>query len=213
MRHALLFLVLCLIWGFTYVALKIGLRYAPPLTFTFARALIGGLALGGYALVTTRRFPTDAFTHGAAVALGGGFFWAVGTVLFRAWQRRLDILWTTALQALYGAVPLALLAFAVERPHFDVTVELGWTLAFTGLGSAGLAYLIYFYLLRHRDVAEVNSFVFLVPFFAVLFGAVILGERLGPISLVGAALILAGIYVVGTRARRAPASTKGVGSS
>ena len=184
-------LVVLLAWAF--------LRERPG-----ARTLLGlGLGfLGVIAVVADRVRPgASAEWLGYVYALGGGFFWAVGTVLFRAWQRRLDILWTTALQALYGAVPLALLAFAVERPRFDVTLELGWTLAFTGLGSAGLAYLIYFYLLRHRDVAEVNSFVFLVPFFAVLFGTVILGERLGPVSLLGAALILGGIYVVGSRKR------------
>jgi drug/metabolite transporter (DMT)-like permease len=164
---------------------------------------LSGLALGFVGVVAV---VADKVRPGAApewlgygFALGGGFFWAVGTLFFRSWQRRLDILWTTALQALYGAVPLALLALAVEHPSLDLGPELGWTLAFTGLGSAGLAYLIWFYLLRHRDVAEVNSYVFLVPLFAVLFGAAVLDERLGPVSLLGAALILGGIYVVGTR--------------
>lgn len=275
-----LFLSLCLIWGFTYVALKIGLRHATPLTFTAARALVGGLALGACAMGATGRFPRDAATHrasavlgltnvaafwglmnlgltrisagessiltytqpllvallawvwlgealsarriaglllgfvgvGAVVAdkvsighpswpgyvltLGGALAWAIGTVYFRARQASLDLLWVTTLQAIYGAGPLAALALLLEGPVIRPSLELGWTVLYTGLGSSALAYLIWFYLLRHRAAAEVGAYIFLVPFFAVLFGAVALGERLGATALLGAGLILAGIYAV-----------------
>src|SRR5512135_3403585 len=67
---AALFLVLCLIWGFTYVAIKLGLRDASPLTFALLRAVIAGVTLGGYALITTRRFPRDAYTHRCSIILG-----------------------------------------------------------------------------------------------------------------------------------------------
>ena len=284
-----LFLALCLIWGFTYVTLKIGLRDAPPLAFSFGRALVGGLALGAYALATAGRFPRDAATHRAAAILGltnvaafwglmnlgltrvsagessiltytqpllvavlarawlgealslratlglllgfagvaavvanklqiagqpawlgyaftlaGALAWAVGTVYFRARQAGLDLVWVTTLQALYGAVPLLALSLLLEHQPVTPSTSLLWTLAYTGLGSSALAYLIWFYLLRHRATAEVTSFIFLVPLSAVLFGALVLGERLSLISLLGAGLILAGIYVVSRR----PAATR-----
>ena len=74
-------------------------------------------------------------------------------------------------------------------------------LGFTALGSSALAYLIWFYLLRSRSSAEVTSYVFLVPVFAVLFGALVLGEVLGLVTLAGGALVLLGIYLV-NRPRR-----------
>jgi drug/metabolite transporter (DMT)-like permease len=278
---AALFVVLCLIWGFTYIAIKLGLQDASPLAFAFVRALIAGIALGGYALVTTRRFPRDAYTHRCAIILGltnvAGFLgllnlgltrlsagessiltytqplmvsvlawlwlrerlragaivgllvgfagvaltvlgkvhladdlpwlgyaygigdalaWAVGTVYFRAHRQRLDILWTSALQAIYGAGPLLVLALVAETPRLDLTFNLAWTLLYNGLGSSAVAYLIWFYLLRSRSSAEVTSYVFLVPVFAVGFGAAVLGEWLGPVSLAGGALVLLGIYLV-----------------
>lgn len=286
---ALLFLCLYLIWGATYVVVKVGLEYAPPLTFAALRAAVGGLALSAYALAASGRFPRDAATHrvaaflgvvnvagflallnlgltrvsagessiltytqpllvallawawlgeslsarsvvglllgfagvvavvadkvrvaehpswlGYAYALGGALAWGLGTVYFRARQARVDLVWTTALQSVYGAAPLAVLA-VLERPTLVPSFDLAWTVAFNGLLSSGVAYLIWFYLLRRRTAAEVTGYVFMVPFFAVLFGALALGERLGPTSLLGAALILGGIYLV---SRRRPAPEK-----
>ena len=278
---AVLFLVLCSIWGFTYVAIKLGLHDASPLLFASARALVAGLVLGGYALLTTRRFPRDAYTHKCALVLGitnvaaflgllnlgltqlsagessiltytqplmvagmawlwlgeridrlgvvglalgfvgvaitafgkvrfadqfpwlgyvygigGALAWALGTVYFRAHRQRLDILWTTALQAAYGAGPLIVLALVAETPRFEPSLTLLWTIVYNGVGSSALAYVIWFYLLRSRSSAEVTSYVFLVPVCAVLSGALVLGEWLGPISLAGSALVLGGIYLV-----------------
>jgi len=278
---AALFLALCLIWGFTYVAIKLGLHDASPLAFALLRAVIAGVALGGYALATTRRFPRDSYTHrcsvilgltnvagflgllnlgltklsagessiltytqplivsvlawlwlherlragaivgllvgfagvaltvlgkvrltddlpwlGYAYGIGGALAWALGTVYFRAHRQRLEILWTTALQAVYGAGPLLVLALVAETPRLDLTFNLVWTLLYNGVGSSALAYVIWFYLLRSRSSAEVTSYVFLVPVFAVLFGALVLGEVLGPITLAGGALVLLGIYLV-----------------
>jgi probable blue pigment (indigoidine) exporter len=286
-----LFLLLCLIWGITYVVLKVGLREAPPLTFAALRALTGGVALVAYALVTTRQFPLDRLTHqtaaflgitnvaaflaclnlasarlsagetsiltytqpllvallaylwlreplsrralaglllgfagvvvvvadkvhlagspswlGYAFGLGGAAAWTVGTVYFRARQRGLNLAWVTALQTVYGAVPLVLLGLFVERPVLTPSFELAWTVAYVGLGSSALAYLIWFYLLRHRPAAEVTAYIFLVPFFAVLSGVLALGEGLSVGTLVGGGLILGGIYAVNGRRATAPAS-------
>ena len=275
------FLVLCLIWGATYVVIKVGLQHSPPLAFTFLRAALGGAVLAVYAFATTRRAPTDRHTHGSAIVLGltnvalfwgmmnlglthisagessiltytqplmvsvlawawlgeklpsgkmvglllgfvgvvavvggkvqfsgelswagyvmtliGALSWAIGTVYFKARQAKLDLLWITALQALYGAIPLAALTLALEQPRLDLSWELAWAVGFCGLGSSALAYLLWFYLLRHRSASEVTAYIFLVPLFAVLFGALVLGERLGALTLLGACLILGGIYLV-----------------
>ena len=140
-------------------------------------------------------FPLLGYTY----ALGGAVAWTLGTVYFRARQAKIDLLWATALQSLYGAVPLLALALILERPALTPSFELVWTAAFNGLGSSGIAYVIWFYLLRHRPAGEVSSYIFMVPFFAVLFGALILGEQLGIISILGGALVLVGIALVNRR--------------
>lgn len=136
---------------------------------------------------------------GYAYAIGGAVAWTIGTVYFRARQSKVDLLWVTGLQSLYGSVPLLALALLLERPVLSPSFELFWTAAFNGLGSSGIAYLIWFYLLRHRPAGEVAGYIFMVPFFAVLFGALILGEQMGALALVGGALVLVGIALVNRR--------------
>ena len=81
----------------------------------------------------------------------------------------------------------------------EPTLDLLWTLLFTSLLSTGLANLLWFHLLTRRAATVVSTYVFLVPAFAVAFGALALGEPLTPALLVGGLLTLAGIALV-TRA-------------
>jgi drug/metabolite transporter (DMT)-like permease len=283
----LLFLLLYLIWGFTYVAIKIGLRWTGPLTMAGARAVLAGLALAGLALALGRAVPREWRVHrltatvgllnvaglaglmslglttvsagetslliytqplqvaalsalvlaerlsrrqlaglllgfggmtivlapriqpsaapvwwAYAVLLTGAGCWALATVLYRGWQRagaplaRVDVLWVTALQALYGAVPLLVAAWLVEGLAVVWTGELVGSLLFTGLLSSGLANVLWFYLLTRRAATVVSTYVFLVPAFAVGFGALVLGEPLTPSLLAGGLLTLTGIALV-----------------
>lgn len=296
----LLFLLLYLIWGFTYVAIKIGLRWTGPLTMAGARALLAGVALGLLALALRRPLPDGWRAHGliaivgllnvaglagmmslgltavsagetslliytqplqvaalsaiflrerlarrqlAGVALGflgmaivltprlqpsaapawwaygalllGAFCWALSTVLYRHWQRaglplaRVDILWLTSLQALYGSLPLLAAAAVAEGLAMTPSVDLLWTVAFTGVLASGVANLLWFYLLTRRAATVVSTYVFLVPAFAVAFGALVLAEPVTPALVAGGAMTLVGIALVSrppTPDRRAAAS-------
>jgi drug/metabolite transporter (DMT)-like permease len=56
----------------------------------------------------------------------------------------------------------------------------------------GLAYLMYFRLIANAGPANAISVTFLIPGFAVLWGALFLGEALTPAMLLGCAVILLG---------------------
>lgn len=286
----LCFGALCLIWGSTYVVLKIALRHSGPATQVGLRWLIGALMLGGLALLLRRRLPVSPVAHlqtavvgvlnvaglaglmalgltavsagesslliytqplqvallsawllgerlasrrvaglllgfaGLAVVLApriqpgaapawwayaalllGAGCWALSSVLYRGWLRagsplaKADTLWLTALQAVYGVIPLLLIAAAVEGLRVDPTPDFFWTLAFTGLLSGGVANLLWFFLLARRAATVVASYVFLVPVVAVLCGVLFLGEAFTVDLMAGGLLTLAGITLV-TRA-------------
>src|SRR5215212_2370376 len=54
----LLFVLIYLIWGFTYVAVRIGLRDVGPLTLASVRSLIAAIGLGTVALALRRPLPS-----------------------------------------------------------------------------------------------------------------------------------------------------------
>ncbi len=60
------------------------------------------------------------------------------------------------------------------------------------LACTGLAYLLYFRLIARVGPAKTITVTFLIPAFAVLWGAMFLGERLTPTMLGGCAVILLG---------------------
>jgi drug/metabolite transporter (DMT)-like permease len=66
----LLFVLIYLIWGFTYVAVRIGLRDVGPLTLAGARSLIAAIGLGAVALALRRPLPPTLAAHAFIAAVG-----------------------------------------------------------------------------------------------------------------------------------------------
>ena len=101
---------------------------------------------------------------------------------------------------LYGGLvllPLALFQLPDQTPGWK---PVGALLGLAVLGTA-LAQLILFRMLRLFGAARLSLVTYLMPGFALLYGAVILDEALRPSMLVGLGLILGGI-ALGSGARR-----------
>jgi drug/metabolite transporter (DMT)-like permease len=140
---------------------------------------------------------------GAASALS----WALGTVFFKRCEARVSTLWAVALPFLVGGVVLTVFGLSVE-PLREVAWKGGFvaSLSYSGLVGISLAWGIWFALVRAGEASRVASYIFAVPLTAVLIGVVFLGEPLGYTLLVGAAFVVAGIYLVNRvpRASRKP---------
>lgn len=76
--------------------------------------------------------------------------------------------------------------------------------------ASGVAYILYFRLITRVGPTQASSVTFLVPVFAILWGATLLGEQLTVPMLIGGAVILAGTaLVLGLLPRqRAPAAPR-----
>lgn len=68
-----------------------------------------------------------------------------------------------------------------------------------GIGATALAYLIYFRLLADAGATNASLVTFLVPASAILFGALLLGERLTIPQLAGFGLLLVGLVLLDGR--------------
>ncbi len=92
----------------------------------------------------------------------------------------------------------------------------GWNLAlasvvFLGLGSTALASVVYFYVLRETSAAFVATMNYLIPVWAALLGALVLGEALPVTAWPALALVLSGIAIAqggGGRAARLVAAAR-----
>ena len=84
---------------------------------------------------------------------------------------------------------------------------------YLGVAATGVAYLLYFGLIAGAGASKAVLVTYLVPSLALVYGAVFLDESITLVSLVGLALVLAGVALgTGTvgrsrRARRARAAS------
>jgi drug/metabolite transporter (DMT)-like permease len=133
-RDIILFLVLALLWGGSFVAIEVGLDYYPPVLYAAYRFDLAALVLVSY-LFLTKSSPIPR-TRGDAAAIGfsGGLSVAANNSLLFVGQQ-----YTTSGVAsiTYSLVPIATAAVAaawIGGSDLDARGGLGIVLAFIGVG-------------------------------------------------------------------------------
>ena len=282
-----LFAMLCIVWGTSWIAMKLALAEVPPFSFTVARSVVAGAAMlaisgtagplellrrapgrmlavalltntltyaglywgtarastGLAAIVNNALMPVGLFAFGlvfreeafsrrrlAGIALGG---WASRCCSHRraprpamrprspAWRRwppaPSPIAWARcgadpccavrapiavgSLQMLAGGLMMVPIAVLVEQPGPDLLAALARPVPLASLlwlslaaGAAGLT--IYLRLIRDWGPTRAGMYAFVSPLIAVVLGALVLGERLGPMEWIGGAAMLAAAALV-----------------
>ncbi|MBF6605091.1 MAG: DMT family transporter [Chloroflexi bacterium] len=165
-------------------------RLGPSAIAGFAVALLGTALLA-------ELDPASASIAGIVAGLGAAAAFAAYLVLSRRWARDLGLSGLAIVETNFTATALVLLPLAlVVRPEPvvpatitpDALLALGWLI----VASVGGQLLI---VASVRRIAARRSAAFLLvnPITATVLAAILLGERLAPIQLVGAALVLVGI--------------------
>ncbi|HEV2092315.1 MAG TPA: DMT family transporter [Rubrobacter sp.] len=139
---------------------------------------------------------------GVVSGVASALSWALGTVGFKKYEARISTLWAIALPFLAGGAALTVFGLFLEPVSgISWTGPLYSSVLYSAFVGTGLAWMLFFGLVRAGEASRVAAFIFVVPLAAVVIGAVLLGEALGPSLLAGAALIVSGIYLVNRRPR------------
>jgi drug/metabolite transporter (DMT)-like permease len=111
------------------------------------------------------------------------------------------------LQMLIGAAALFVAAIAVETPRVNMSLPLVLAFAYTTLVPGLAATFVWVLLIDRIGATRAATFHFLNPVFGVTIAAVLLGEALRPLDLIGVAVVTLGILAV--QLSRQPAPAKG----
>ena len=129
--------------------------------------------------------------------------WALGTVYFKKYEARVSTLWAVAVPFLVGGMALTALGLVVEPwEEVALTGVFVASLLYSSLIGISAAWVIWFALVRAGEASRVAAYIFAVPLTAVLMGALFLDEPLSYSLLVGAALVVCGIYLVNRPPRK-----------
>ena len=152
------------------------------------------LGFGGVVILLLPGGQVGASTAGVLFALGAGAAWGIGAFASSRLVRDIDPLVAIGVQmTVAGLFQLCLGAGLGEFSDLHPS-------QFSGASIAGLVYLftiggfitysVYAWLITRAPVSQIATFAFVNPIVAVVLGRLILGERLGWLGLVGAAVIL-----------------------
>lgn len=159
---------------------------------------VAGLVAGfaGVALIMGSRVEGGADHLGVALCIGGALALAVATLTLRSASGQGNLLMVVGLQMLVGSAALAVLAGLLETPRLNLTPAFAAAFAYQIFVPGLAATLLWFALVRRIGAVKAATFHFLNPFFGVMIAALLLGERIGPLDLLGVAVVAGGILAV-----------------
>jgi drug/metabolite transporter (DMT)-like permease len=178
-----------------------------------ARAELVAVAVGFAGLVVLLRPGSVALAWGALL-LVAAVLEASGEVGSQRLTQPPDALTATAWQLCGAGVVLLVAGAAIGEPRrvdwAGMTAATGWAFAFLVLPGSVLAYAAFVWLLAHRPVQLVATYAYVNPVIAVGLGAVLLGERIDALTVVGAVLVLLAVAaaVRSTAFHREPADAR-----
>jgi len=166
---------------------------------------VGGLVLGffGAALLASRELSLRADASGLIGALAvvlAAISYAAGASYARHRIGRAHRYVVAAGTLVFAAIDMWILALITDG-GVVVPVEADTLLAVVWLGLLGsfVAYVLFFYLIEHIGATQTTMVTYIFPVVGLAIGAVLLREQVDARLLVGTALVIAGIVVVGLR--------------
>jgi drug/metabolite transporter (DMT)-like permease len=181
---------------------------------TFNR--LAGLAVGFIGVVILVGFDPAKLASGnfaGEIALiGSTLSYACGAVYAKRNIHGLRPMIPAIFQVGFAFAMVTVLAFVFERP-IDVvsriTPEALFAVIWLGILGSGLAYLVFFRLLGRWGATRTSMVAYLLPVVGIALGALVLQEPLAPSTVLGTALVIAGIALVNSRLGTRPALASG----
>src|SRR6266581_4179867 len=162
------------------------------------------LALGGVAIICARLLGFNgvmAFWGGLGIVFGAAGA-AFSNVLLKARVLQVAPAMIAAWQMIFGTAPLLVTGFVVEGNPFRfhwTALSIFCLLYLAVIGSA-LAFLLLYWLLPRMTVTRLQTISLITPPGAVLLGWAVGGERFSLLSLLGACFVLAGVWMIFSKA-------------
>jgi drug/metabolite transporter (DMT)-like permease len=159
---------------------------------------MAGLVMGfaGVALIMGTRISGGVDLTGVALCVIAALALAVATLTVRTASGGGNLLMVVGLQMIVGAIVLAPFGIAFETLEVNWSWQLVVAFIYTTLIPGLAATWVWFELVGRIGAVRASTFHFLNPFFGVTIAALLLGERLGALDVLGVAIVTVGILAV-----------------
>lgn len=170
------------------------------------RRILGALiALTGVTVVLTRGDFSSirgSLGLGEVLIFGCVFSWSAYTLIGRKLVGSLSPLVVTTYSVLAGCAGLFFLAAPNLGQAQGAPLPVWLAIAFLGIFGTGLGFVWYYDGVKAIGAGRAGIFINLVPGWAVLLSALLLGEQIVPATLIGGVVIVAGVTLANLPARQ-----------
>jgi len=160
------------------------------LGFIFAYTGVGFIILNGRTLAGIE--PIGDF-----FALVAAFMFSFYTILMHKVQKNYHIIALTRKVFVYNLIVLLILALVTKEAVMikDIKVNLVGSLLYLGIVASSFAFIFWNKAIELIGSVKTNQFIYLIPVVTTIFSYFILGEVVTYIKVLGAVLILSGLYL------------------
>ena len=124
-------------------------------------------------------------------AMSAAFFYGLGANFTKRYMQGINTL-VVAAGSMVAAAIVLLPGAIVYWPGGPVSTQAWVAISIMGIASTGIAYVLYFRLIVNVGPAKAITVTYLVPGFAVIWGAMFIDEKLTMNMIIGCAIILTG---------------------
>ena len=156
--------------------------------------LFAGLA--GVLMIMGTRLTAGVDPFGVALCVIAALALTSATLALRGASSGGNVLVVVGYQMLIGSAALWVPALAFETWAFNWTGEVIAAFVYTILAPGIFATILWFWLVRRIGTVRASTFHFLTPFFGVAVAALLLGETIGGLDVLGVVIITLAILVV-----------------
>ncbi|RLA31626.1 MAG: EamA/RhaT family transporter [Gammaproteobacteria bacterium] len=124
-------------------------------------------------------------------AISAAFFYGLGANFTKKYMQGINTL-VVAAGSMVGAAIVLLPGAMLYWPGDPVSIKAWVAISIMGIASTGIAYVLYFRLIVNVGPAKAITVTYLIPAFAVIWGAMFIDEKLTMNMVIGCAIILIG---------------------
>ena len=165
------------------------------------KSLLGGsvLALAGVAMVVLNASMEFSISPlGDFLTIIAAILWAAYCLVVKRLSKKYDTFFITRKVFFYGIISV-LPFFLITTDSSDyalLTHQSVWiNLLFLGLLASMLCYLMWNVAVKGLGADKASNYIYVVPLVGILASAILLGEPLTVITLIGAAAIIGGVFI------------------
>jgi O-acetylserine/cysteine efflux transporter len=197
--------------GIAAVIGQLGVPFTNILSIIFLKEQIGvwrtsGIVLAFAGVMIIMVDPAQfSLTIGAIYLIGAAMVGAIANIL----MKRIEPTPAMRLQAwigLFSITPLMAMSLLLEGGHADAYAALDWRVyassLFAVIGVSIFAHGSFYRLIKQYEVTLLSPLTLMTPVMAVFLGVAFLGESVTWQMLVGGAMALAGVGIIGVRRNR-----------